>query len=113
MVIWPCLSLLILEGSLSFGLRCESSYIFSSLSGSIAHGLSTFRSTALGSALLAGAAIKLFGWDISAPETLKEVNTKGTTEFKPTMEEPIRKKKWEGWQRAVERSKGWDEGVDE
>lgn len=79
----------------------------------MAHGLLTYRSTALGSALLAGAAIKLFGWDINAPETLKEVNTKGTTEFKPTMEEPIRKKKWEGWQRAVERSKGWDEGVDE
>ncbi|KAE9406502.1 glycerol kinase [Gymnopus androsaceus JB14] len=70
-------------------------------------------STALGSALLAGAAIKLFGWDINAPETLKEVNTKGTTEFKPNMEEPLRKKKWEGWQRAVERSKGWEEGVDE
>ncbi|KAJ3731508.1 glycerol kinase [Lentinula guzmanii] len=70
-------------------------------------------STALGSALLAGAAIKLFGWDIEKPETLKEVNTKGTTEFKPSMEDTIRARKWEGWQRAVERSKGWEEGVDE
>ncbi|KIK61293.1 hypothetical protein GYMLUDRAFT_58857 [Collybiopsis luxurians FD-317 M1] len=70
-------------------------------------------STALGSALLAGAAIKLFGWDINDPETLKEVNTKGTTEFKPSMEEKVRQKKWEGWQRAVERSKGWEEGVAE
>ncbi|KAF5392691.1 hypothetical protein D9757_001000 [Collybiopsis confluens] len=70
-------------------------------------------STALGSALLAGAAIKLFGWDVSDPETLKEVNTKGTTEFKPSLEEKARQKKWEGWQRAVERSKGWEEGVAE
>ncbi|KAJ4490369.1 glycerol kinase, partial [Lentinula aciculospora] len=70
-------------------------------------------STALGSALLAGAAIRLFGWNIEEPETLKEVNTKGTTEFNPSMEDRIRARKWEGWQRAVERSKGWEEGVDE
>lgn len=71
------------------------------------------RSTALGSALLAGAAIKLFGWNIADPETLREVNTKGTTEFRPHIEDKIRRRKWEGWQRAVERSKGWEEGVDE
>ena len=71
------------------------------------------RSTALGAALLAGSAIKLFGWDMSNAETLSEVNTKGTTEFKPALEEKQRQKKWEGWQRAVERSKGWEEGVDE
>ncbi|KAF8830167.1 hypothetical protein HHX47_DHR2000457 [Lentinula edodes] len=70
-------------------------------------------STALGSALLAGAAIKLFGWNIADPETLREVNTKGTTEFRPHIEDKIRRRKWEGWQRAVERSKGWEEGVDE
>ncbi|KAJ8082050.1 Glycerol kinase [Marasmius tenuissimus] len=70
-------------------------------------------STALGAALLAGSAIKLFGWDLSNPETLAEVNTKGTTEFKPALEETKRQKKWEGWQKAVERSKGWEEGVDE
>jgi glycerol kinase len=39
------------------------------------------RSTALGSALLAGSAIGLFGWDINKPETLAEVNTKGHTDF--------------------------------
>ncbi|KAK7021902.1 Glycerol kinase [Paramarasmius palmivorus] len=70
-------------------------------------------STALGAAILAGSAIKLFGWDLQNPETLAEVNTKGSTEFKPALEEAQRQKKWEGWQRAVERSKGWEEGVDE
>ncbi|GLB41872.1 putative FGGY kinase family protein [Lyophyllum shimeji] len=69
-------------------------------------------STALGSALLAGAAINLFGWDLNKPETLAEVNTKGSTEFSPKMAEEERNKRWEGWQRAVERSKGWDSGKD-
>ncbi|KAF8889329.1 glycerol kinase [Infundibulicybe gibba] len=57
-------------------------------------------STALGSALLAGAAIGLFGWDLAKPETLDEVNTKGSREFKPALAETERQKKWEGWQRA-------------
>lgn len=70
-------------------------------------------STALGSALLAGSAIGLFGWDLSKPETLAEVNTKGSREFAPNMEEETRKQGWEGWQRAVERSKGWEEGIDQ
>ncbi|PCH44100.1 glycerol kinase [Wolfiporia cocos MD-104 SS10] len=70
-------------------------------------------STALGSALLAGSAIRLFGWDISKPETLAEVNTKGTREFTPTITEELREKKWIGWKRAVERSLAWEEGVDE
>ncbi|KAJ8518551.1 hypothetical protein ONZ45_g4383 [Pleurotus djamor] len=70
-------------------------------------------STALGAALLAGSSVKLFGWDLQAPETLTEVNTKGSKEFVPSMSESDRSKKWEGWQRAVERSKGWEEGVDE
>jgi glycerol kinase len=70
------------------------------------------RSTALGSALLAASAIKLFGWDITKPETLEEVNTKGSRIFKPSMEESDREKRWQGWQRAVSRSKGWEEGVD-
>ncbi|TFK39928.1 glycerol kinase [Crucibulum laeve] len=70
-------------------------------------------STALGSALCAGAAIGLYGWDLSKPATLSEVNTKGNREFTPSISEEDRKKKWEGWQRAVERSRGWEEGVDE
>jgi glycerol kinase len=71
------------------------------------------RSTALGSALCAGSAIKLFGWDITKPETLSEVNTKGSREFVPSLQYAEREKKWKGWQRAVERSKGWEQGVDE
>ncbi|KAJ7210447.1 glycerol kinase [Mycena pura] len=70
-------------------------------------------STALGSALLAGAAVGLFGWDLARPETLDEVNTRGSYEFKPALDEAAREKGWQGWQRAVERSKGWEEGVDE
>ncbi|CAL1715600.1 unnamed protein product [Somion occarium] len=70
-------------------------------------------STALGSALLAGSAIRLFGWDISKPETLSEVNTRGNTTFVPGMPEEDREKRWQGWQRAVERSKGWEVGVAE
>ncbi|GJE93319.1 hypothetical protein PsYK624_094780 [Phanerochaete sordida] len=64
-------------------------------------------STALGSALLAGSAVKLFGWDIARPETLHEVNTAGSTSFKPTTTKEYRDKKWAGWQRAVERCRGW------
>ena len=71
------------------------------------------RSTALGSALLAGSAVRLHGWDISAPETLAEVNTKGTTSFAPSMPEAEREKRWQGWKRAIERSRGWEEGVDD
>ncbi|KAJ3553544.1 hypothetical protein NM688_g3551 [Phlebia brevispora] len=69
-------------------------------------------STALGSALLAGSAIRLFGWDISKPQTLEEVNTAGSTEFKPEMPHEKREKAWRGWQRAVERARGWEIGVD-
>ncbi|PIL25251.1 hypothetical protein GSI_13140 [Ganoderma sinense ZZ0214-1] len=70
-------------------------------------------STALGSALLAGSALRLFGWDISAPETLAEVNTKGSTSFSPSMPEADREKRWVGWKRAVERARAWEEGKDE
>jgi glycerol kinase len=71
------------------------------------------RSTALGSAILAGSAIKLFGWDINNPDTFAEVNTKGSQEFKPDLSEAESLKRFQDWQRAVDRSKGWDEGVDE
>ena len=70
-------------------------------------------STALGSALLAGSAIRLFGWDISKPDTLAEVNTKGSTSFSPNMPEADREKRWAGWKRAVERARAWEEGKDE
>lgn len=70
-------------------------------------------STALGSAILAGSAVRLFGWDISKPETLHEVNTAGSTVFKPQATKQYRDEKWAGWQRAVERCRGWAGGVDE
>ncbi|XP_006461787.1 hypothetical protein AGABI2DRAFT_185889 [Agaricus bisporus var. bisporus H97] len=70
-------------------------------------------STALGSALCAGAAIKLFGWDLNKPETLKDVNVKGSVEFQPRLVFAEREKRWKGWQKAIERSRGWEEGVDE
>jgi len=66
-------------------------------------------STALGSALLAGSAIGLFGWDITRPETLRDVNTANNTRFKPRTTEEERGRAWLGWQRAVGRSRGWIE----
>lgn len=70
------------------------------------------RSTALGAALCAGAAVKLFGWDLSQPASLTQVNTKGTRVFTPALEETDREQRWQNWQKAVKRSRGWDEGVD-
>ena len=67
------------------------------------------RSTALGCALLAGSAIRLFGWDISKPETLDKVNTAGSRTFSPKLGEEERIKGWKGWQRAVEKSRGWED----
>ncbi len=72
--------------------------------------LRIFRSTALGSALLAGSAVNLFGWDIRKPETLSEVNRTGTREFRPEMNGAERERRWGLWQRAVERCRGWDDG---
>jgi glycerol kinase len=67
-------------------------------------------STALGSALLAGAAAGLFGWDLGKPETLAEVNTAGSNTFSPNLSSKERSVRWNGWQRAVERSRGWESG---
>ncbi|KAF8909305.1 glycerol kinase [Gymnopilus junonius] len=69
-------------------------------------------STALGAALCAGAAVKLFDWDLTDPASLSQVNTKGTRVFTPDLAETDREQRWQNWQKAVERSKGWDEGVD-
>ncbi|KDQ06361.1 hypothetical protein BOTBODRAFT_39646 [Botryobasidium botryosum FD-172 SS1] len=69
-------------------------------------------STALGSALLAGSAIGLFGWDVTKPETLAQVNVRGNTSFSPQIGEEEREQRWLGWKKAVERSKGWDIGKD-
>ncbi|TEB36729.1 glycerol kinase [Coprinellus micaceus] len=69
-------------------------------------------STALGAAICAASAIKLFGWDMAKPETLKGVNDHANSVFEPKFDVQVRKAKWEGWQRAVQRSTGWEEGVD-
>jgi glycerol kinase len=66
----------------------------------------------LGSALLA-AAIGLFGWDLARPETLASVNMARSTHFLPRLGEEERSEAWRGWLRAVDRSCGWIETVDE
>lgn len=65
--------------------------------------------TALGSALLAGQAKGLFGWDITKPETLSKVNVSGRDVFKPKISEEKREHLLRQWWRAVERSRGWTE----
>ncbi|KIJ55610.1 hypothetical protein M422DRAFT_41547 [Sphaerobolus stellatus SS14] len=70
-------------------------------------------STALGAAILAGAAIKFCGWDIANPETLSEVNTKGSQKFTQSVSHVDKEKRWVGWKRAVERSIGWAEATAE
>ena len=69
-------------------------------------------STALGSALLAGAAIGLFGWDLARPETLANVNTVRSAHLLPRLGEEERSEAWRGWLRAVDRSRGWIETVE-
>jgi len=64
-------------------------------------------STALGSALCAGVALKLFGWDLSKPETLAKVNVAGKNTFEPTNDEKDRATRYKGWNRAVSRAMKW------
>lgn len=70
-------------------------------------------STALGSALLAAHALGLFGWDLTRPETLSEVNAAGVHTFEPELEEKVRLKKIKGWNKAVDRAKKWHDIEDE
>jgi glycerol kinase len=70
-------------------------------------------STALGSALLAGAAVGFAGWDLNDPKTLAEVNTAGNTRFQAKTSEADREVRWKEWEKAVQRSRGWAEGKDE
>jgi glycerol kinase len=64
-------------------------------------------STALGSALLAGHALGLFGWDLTKPETLSKVNTADVHTFEPELPEKERLKKIRGWEKAVSRARAW------
>jgi glycerol kinase len=66
-------------------------------------------STALGSAICAGVAMGLFGWDLSKPETLAKVNVSGKTTFKPENDEADRAKGWKGWEKAVSRARHWND----
>ncbi|KAL1407183.1 Glycerol kinase [Vanrija albida] len=66
-------------------------------------------STALGSAICAGVALKRFGWDLARPETLREVNVAGRETFRPQNDDADRAARWRGWERAVERAMHWKE----
>lgn len=70
-------------------------------------------STALGSALLAGHALKLFGWDISDPDTLSKVNAADVDTFEPQIDEKTRMKMVSGWDKAVKRAMKWQTPEDE
>ncbi|KAF8576472.1 glycerol kinase [Ramaria rubella] len=70
-------------------------------------------STALGSALLAGSAIGFCGWNINEPETLSQVNTKGSRTFTQSIMDEDKERRYKGWERAVERAKGWAEATAE
>jgi glycerol kinase len=64
-------------------------------------------STALGSAICAGVALGLFGWDLEKPETLSKVNVAGQTIFKAQNDESDRARRWKGWEKAVRHACGW------
>jgi len=70
-------------------------------------------STALGSALLAGVTLGLFGWDLTKPESLKKVNVAGKSTFTAKNDQKDRDQRYRGWNRAIERSKGWKTEEDE
>jgi glycerol kinase len=70
-------------------------------------------STALGSALLAGHALKLFGWDITDPSTLEKVNTADVHTFHPEISKKDRMKMIKGWERAVQRAGKWHTAEEE
>jgi len=59
--------------------------------------------TALGAAIAAGFAVNM--WEEFAE--LKEVNKKDRQVFTATTDEKTRKKLFDRWERAVEKSRGW------
>ena len=107
---WPCRSRPISAVSESVDRRCESTLLYSTLA-NLTKPLS--RSTALGSALLAGSAVGLFGWDLTDPDTLKEVNTEEAMYFEPILPEIKRLKQIKGWEKAVERARAWHTNEEE
>ncbi|TIC10574.1 hypothetical protein E3Q15_03012 [Wallemia mellicola] len=65
-------------------------------------------STALGSAIMAGSALNLWGWDVTKPETLEKVNTAGNVFFAPHDDTKLRTRVYRLWNRAVERASKWN-----
>jgi glycerol kinase len=63
--------------------------------------------------MLAGAAVKLYDWDLTKPDTFAYVNEADTRTFRPKISKELRNKKWKDWNRAVERARGWDEDKEE
>lgn len=61
--------------------------------------------TALGAAIAAGFAIGV--WQNF--EELKNVNTAGTTVFRPKIEAQERDRRFKKWEKAVQMCKGWSE----
>jgi glycerol kinase len=59
--------------------------------------------TALGAAIAAGLAVGTW----KSIEELKEVNTEGSTIFRPAVAKEESSKKFDRWSKAVEMSKGW------
>ena len=66
--------------------------------------------TALGAAIAAGFAVKVW----SSFDELKEINSEGRHFFKPQMAKKQSDKMYKKWAKAVEMSRGWmDEDEDE
>lgn len=59
--------------------------------------------TALGAAIAAGLAVKVW----SGIDELRKVNTAGRTTFKPEMEAEKSKSMFARWEKAVQMSRGW------
>jgi len=68
------------------------------------------RSTVLGAALLAGAALKLFNWNLDKPKSLAKVNRLRVDTFQSQISDEEREWKYAGWVRAVDRARGWQSG---
>jgi glycerol kinase len=65
-------------------------------------------STALGSAICAGVAMGLFGWDLENAASLSKVNVSGQTIFKAQNDEADRARRWKGWEKAVNHACNWN-----
>lgn len=51
--------------------------------------------------------MKLYGWDLTDPDSLDSVNEFGVKTFMPSIGKEEREWKFAGWNRAVNRSMAW------